>query len=73
VESVNRATIAGREALVATVRLHAPLTDAEREDIRFHGFTHFGPVDAKKGAEVWCPDTLWSQQRVRSTCVAFVR
>jgi hypothetical protein len=73
VESTNRVTIAGREALVATVKLHAPLTDAQREVIRFHGFTHYHPGDVKEGTEVWCPDTLWSRERGTSTCVAFVR
>ena len=73
VESINRATIAGRQALVATVRLQKPLTDADRDDIRFHGFTHYYPGDAKKQEEVWCPDSLLSQQRGTSTCVAFIR
>ena len=73
VESIDRATIAGREAMVATVRLNAPLTDADRDHIRFHGFTHYYPGDVKKETEVWCPDTLLSQQRGTSTCVAFVR
>jgi hypothetical protein len=73
VESINRATIAGRQALVATVRLRTPLTDADRKDMRFHGFTHYYPGDVKKQEEVWCPDTLSSQQRGTSTCVSFVR
>jgi hypothetical protein len=73
VESINRTTIAGREALVATVRLHAPLTDADRDDIRFHGFTkHYYLGDVKKQMEVWCQDTRLAQQRGTSTCVSFV-
>src|SRR6202034_851216 len=36
VQSIDRATIAGREAMVATVRLNTPLTDADRDHIRFH-------------------------------------
>jgi hypothetical protein len=71
VESIRRATIAGREALVATVKLPTPLTDADREQIRFHGFTRYHQGDAK-GPEVWCPNTLLSEQRGPSTCVSFV-
>lgn len=73
VESINRATIAGRQALVATVRLQKPLTDADRDDIRFHGFTHYHPGDVKQGNEVWCPNTPWSPQRGAYTCVSFIR
>ena len=49
VESINRATIAGREAWVATVKLGAPLTDSDREKVRFHGFSKqhlYGAKDA---------------------------
>jgi hypothetical protein len=71
-ESISRVTIDGREMRVATFKLRTPLSDSDRADVRFHGFSQKHIENAKQGAEVWCPDTLLSRQRGNSTCVAFV-
>ena len=71
VESISRATVAGREAWVATVKLGTPLTDSDREYVRFHGFSKQHMYGGKQAQELWCPDTLLARQRGTPTCVAF--
>jgi hypothetical protein len=73
VVAVNRATVAGREVLLAKVKLPAPLTDSDRDTLKRHRFVkhQMHGLREQEPEEVWCPED--SSRDVPPRCFAFER
>jgi len=71
VVSQREATIDGTARLLVTVKLNAPLTSADKNALRFHGFKQGRQYDSKEPAEVYCPPTQLPVE-LGNACIRFV-
>jgi hypothetical protein len=71
VVSQRQATIDGVARTVVTVKLDAPLTNADKDALHFHGFKQGRQYNPGEAEEVYCPSTDLAVERA-TTCIGFV-
>jgi hypothetical protein len=75
VVSIDRVTIDAKQKRLATVRVHEPLTEADKDSLLRHGYRKCLEkcvlAQPRQPSEIYCTDAIWAQQRSTSMCIRF--